>query len=199
MLYSQVVYLKTAEPSLIKTLSRFANPSKIVLISKRRINGIKPFIVPELDKDSAMAYLSSLLEWYDLELDCDTTGKRIYRAVGGHPLALQLVSRQNEVLPIDTVLTNFSTVTEFSQKLYKQIFDTKLSSNAKDLLVAFMVNDGESESQMLIEMSGLPPDEFGRYAKELIDYGLVAVSGSNGHRVYRVNKLTMSYANTIGW
>lgn len=182
-------------PRILERLSDILNPSKCVLISNKRIAQIKPFFsVPEMPQDAAMDYLASILRWYDIEIDCHKVQRRIYEVVGGHPIALRTLAEQNEILPLDDVLLNYSSEFGISEQLYNRIFNVDLSDDEKIILASLKMLGGTADAKTVMSLNGFATNRFNEPAKSLARKGFVQISGSYSKRIYSINTLTRTYS-----
>lgn len=192
--------------SLLALFRRLANPTKFLVTSRYSLyadsSGIECVGLRELSRADAQALLENegarrdipaLTQVTQIQLD------KIYRIVGGNPLALKLVAGQLGILPLAFALKNLEqaadrTVQELYTYLYWQTWG-RLTAPGKQVLVAMLLaQDGTFED--LLRESELDGLTLGRSLQELIRLSLVEVSGDIEQPRYRIHNLTETFLLT---
>jgi DNA-binding transcriptional ArsR family regulator len=187
--------------ALLPTLREWQAPSKFLLTSRRRLldqPGIYSISLKELSEKAAYALLRQVAEHSGFEelaeADNETLGK-IYKAVGGNPLALKLLVGQLRFYSLPQVLSRFSAngLTEENdlfEYIYRENWES-ISNDEKETLLALTQAGGsgftfeELSARVNISKSALT-----HALENLILLSLVDRAGSLWERCYRLHRLT---------
>ena len=193
---------------LLDLLNDLCNPTKFILTSRAQI------------PTSLIAYshkLGELQEKFVAELllgEADISGLfqgddqltrddvlRIYRVVGGNPLALKLVLGLLQLISLDQVLTNlqYSPKDEI-EKMYHRIYWQhwqSLNNSAKSLLLAMpLVAQSGGTIEVIQQIAEVPTDQFLVCLNELFRLSLLEVRGTVREKRYGIHRLTESFLKT---
>jgi hypothetical protein len=188
--------------SLLPLLRQLANPSKVLLTSRHSLHAYSDvycFNLKELDENNALAFIrhqAKLRGASVLVRASKARLKKIYRVVGGNPLALELVVGQTCVLPLSQVLKNLKqaedkTIDELYTYIYWQVWQTLDEAGQRALLVMPLTQGGPLDQ--LLALSELEIDVLNQALEHLAVLSLVEVSGDLEERQYRLHPLTETF------
>lgn len=190
--------------ALLGHLRRWANPTKFLLTTRRRLLAeadIHHFTLPELGQDDALALVrheAGLRNLPDVAAAPDATLNPIYDCVGGNPLALRLVVGQLHVHPLPTVLADLrgahgDPVSGLYSHIYAQAWQA-LNENARRVLLAMpLVPPDGGELDLLAAISQLPPDDLRSGLAQLVRRNLIDARGDLYQRRYSIHSLTRTF------
>jgi hypothetical protein len=186
--------------ALAASLTGLTRPSKVVLVSRHRVDSYQacPITLRELSPAEALDFVryhawerhaTAVLEAPDADL------QRISDIADGNPLAIKLIIGQSFYRPLREVLTDLQRARghtyDFYHFIYKYSWDN-LSQQARHLLIHFPLMSPHGASwPHLAAVCGAPPDDPGarRAMDELVTVSLVHMSASS-EAVYSIHRLT---------
>lgn len=189
---------------LLPTLTTLANPSKIVVTTRRTVHtAVGMYHVPLAELDATAAYsllrleatqnnLSELAEYSDAQL------APIVRAVGGNPLALRLVVGQLHTYDLTEVLHGLKEargdgIENLYSFIYRRAWES-LDETSRRVLLAMPLVQTEGETLDFIQfVSGLEADQLRAGIGTLVRHNLVNAMGSLTQRRYGIHSLTRSF------
>lgn len=193
--------------ALLPTLHQWADPSKFLLTSRYSLYhypNVFCISLKELNQADTLALLIHEAEIRGLPTlvaASESQLGRIYKVVGGNPLALKLVVGQICTLPLSQVLSNLKQakskkIEELYTYIYRQSWQA-LTEEGRRLLLAMPFTAGQgSDFTHLAAVSGLAPPELSQALEELIALSLVEVGGDIEQRRYRIHRLTETFLLT---
>lgn len=190
--------------ALLGHLRRWANPTKFLLTTRRRLLAeadIHHFSLPELGQADALALVrheAALRNLPAVAAARDGELTPIYDCVGGNPLALRLVVGQLHVHPLPTVLGDLRAAQGApAGGLYTHIYAQAwqaLNEKARRVLLAMpLVPPDGGELDTLAAISQLPPDDLRDGLAQLVRRNLVDARGDLHRRRYSIHSLTRSF------
>lgn len=198
--------------SLLPTLRRLVNPSKILLTTRHSlINEADLYhtVVPELSATDALALLRQEARVRNLPhvlAASDADLAPILATVGGNPLALRLVTGQLRIhsLPVvlDALLAARGTQAEALYSfIYRQSWEL-LDANARAALVAMpLVSEQGGRFDLLVATCDLPETDLRAALEHLVLFNLVDVRGDLQEQRYTIHSLTRAFLHeqVIRW
>lgn len=188
--------------TLIPELKKWQNPSKFLLTSRIRLlseQGIYSFSHKELSQQSALQLVRQEAKrggFNDLSSATDEEISRIYKIVGGNPLALKLIIGQLRFYSLANVLSRFAAnkTTETNEGIFDYIFREiweSLDNQSKTVLVS-LTQAGESGFTLdhLVAISELSETTIYNSLTGLVVSSLVDITGTFLERRYRLHRLT---------
>ncbi|MEM7111045.1 MAG: NB-ARC domain-containing protein [Chloroflexota bacterium] len=126
--------------------------------------------------------------------------------VGGHPLAIKLASGLLHSFSPQNVQKRlqrgtYGSVKEMYGHVYTQVWEM-LDEAAQMLLITMgVVGPAEADEPHLLELSGLPEEQFQTALETLNQYSLLETRGTLQTRLYGIHRLTETFLQTdiIGW
>ena len=190
--------------ALLSYLRRWANPTKFLLTTRRRLLAeadIYHFTLPELGQADGLALVrheAGLRNLPEVAAAPDSVLAPIYDCVGGNPLALRLVVGQLHVHPLPTVLDDLRAAQGGpASALYTHIYAKAwhaLGENARRVLLAMpLVAPDGGELALLAAISRLPPDDLRAGLGQLVRRNLVDAQGDLHQRRYSIHSLTRTF------
>jgi hypothetical protein len=190
--------------ALLPVLVRLAAPSKFLMTSREIFDAqdeVYHFPVPELSERDAISLMRSearlrnlrhVTEAGDLDL------LPIFRAVGGNPLALKLVTGQLHLLALTQVIENLREARgKRAEELYRYIYRDawqRLPDEARYVLMLMPLFSGEgADLGAISRVSNLPHDTLVQGLEYLVRLSLVNVAGDLHHRRYSLHRLTETF------
>ncbi|MFZ0548614.1 MAG: NB-ARC domain-containing protein [Candidatus Promineifilaceae bacterium] len=187
--------------ALLPTLREWQSPSKFLLTSRRRLldqPDIFSISMKELSKEASFMLLRQVAEhsgFSELAEADDGTLEKIYRAVGGNPLALKLLAGQLRFSSLPQVLARFSEK-DFSDEqdlfeyIYREYWET-ISDDEKEILLA-LTQAGESgfSFEQIASRVSVTGKILVQSLENLILLSLVDRTGTLLERCYRLHRLT---------
>ena len=194
---------------LVKYLHDWCNPSKFLLTSRIRPQGVAYVQLNQLSRAASAKLVRYFLRWQNkagakslAAADLDA----IYEYTGGNPLALKLVVSLLDGLPLTAVLhglvtINTDTVEELYRRIYWQNWQT-ISSASHTLLQAMVAVPREGANLSYLQvLSGLEERPLQSAILELRRRSLLDISDDLHSRQYTIHPLTKSFLQTeiIHW
>jgi DNA-directed RNA polymerase specialized sigma24 family protein len=189
---------------LLPALRDLINPSKILLTSRESLYhepDIYHFSLPELSEVDTLRLIHHEIELRNLthlQQTGDDDLKKIYKAVGGNPLAIRLVIGQTHVFALNAILDDLAaaqsrTVDELYTFIYRQAWDV-LDEPARELFLAMpLITEAGESIEELAELSELDIATVHTSLKRLVDLNLVNSSGDHTQRHYSIHNLTRTF------
>ncbi|MCB0192223.1 MAG: hypothetical protein KDJ65_09805 [Anaerolineae bacterium] len=187
--------------TLLPLLRQLANPTKFLLTTRtmQPRDEVARWPLTELSQVDTMALLqheATLRQMPALAAASATQLERIYKVVGGNPLALKLVVGQLHSLPLQTVLDNLKEaqgkkIEELYTYIYRQAWQSLDEAARHLLLVMPLVQNGTAVQ--LAAASGLENSKVSDAIEHLIAVSLFDVSGNLDQRRYRIHRLTETF------
>jgi hypothetical protein len=188
--------------SLLPLLRQMANPTKFLLTSRyslRTQTDVFCYTVQTLGlaemlhfirQEAGSRGLMVVVEASDADLE------RIYKVVGGHPLALKLVVGQLASLPLSTVINRLQqaqgkNIEELYTFIYWDVWNLLEPVAQQALLVMPLVEEGTLEQ--LLALSRLDSDQLNQALEQLINLSLVQAGGDLDNRRYSIHRLTETF------
>lgn len=190
--------------ALLPTLRRFANPSRFVLTSRKKLYAepnVYHFEAPGLDRDAALTLIRQEARISNLPVLADSpteTLAPIFEVVGGNPLAIRLVVGLTHIHPLDVILHDLKaargqTAENLYTFIYRKAWD-KLDEMSRRALIAMpMVYERGNTLEFLAEVSNIPLEELRAGLNKLVIFNLVNVHGELHDRRYSIHNLTRSF------
>ncbi|WP_420643072.1 NB-ARC domain-containing protein [Candidatus Leptofilum sp.] len=188
--------------TLIPELKKWQNPSKFLLTSRIRLlsePGIFSYSHKELNQQAALQLVRQEAKrggFKDLTSAPDKEVIKIYKIVGGNPLALKLIIGQLRFYSLVDVLNRFAAnrPTETNEGIFDYIFREiweSLDNESKTVLVS-LTQAGESGFTLdhLVAVSELPETAVYNSLTGLVVSSLVDIAGTLLERRYRLHRLT---------
>lgn len=152
--------------TLLPLLRDLCNPTKFLLTSRQSLpyeHGFYHFPLPQLSETDALHLLRYQAESHNspyLQTSSDDDLKKIYRIVGGNPLAIRLVVGQTHVYSLDNILDNLTaaqgqTIENLYNFIYRRAWDLLDEVAREILLVMPLMAEGEGDLAHVTEISGL--------------------------------------------
>lgn len=189
---------------LLPALVALANPSKFLLTSRMRLDAgaaVYHFLLPELSEADTLKLIHHEIEYHNLS-HLRQAGqedlKKVYRVVGGNPLAIRLVMGQTHVFGLETILNDLRQAhSQTVEALYTFIYWRAwhaLDQPTRRLFLAMPLISDEGEGlEALAELSGMEMATLHTSLKQLVDLNLVNSLGDHNDRYYNVHNLTRSF------
>ena len=190
--------------SLLPTLRSLAGPTRFLLTSRQSLHyepGLYHFDLPALDEANAVRLIRNEAELHNLphlQSASDDALRRIYRTVGGNPLALRLVVGQTHVHPLDMILTDLAAargrnVERLYTFIYRRAWEA-LAEPARQVFLAMpLVSRAGGSLDYLVDMTGLEPGQVGDALLQLTALNLVNSRGDLTERRYTIHNLTRTF------
>jgi hypothetical protein len=187
--------------ALLPTLREWQSPSKFLLTSRRRLldqPGIYSISLKELSQEAAFLLIRQVAEhsgFGELAGADDETLWKIFRAVGGNPLALKLMVGQLRFYSLPQVLARFTEndITEENglfDYIYRENWET-ISDEEKETLLALTQAGGNGFTfEQLAARVSLSEPTLIQCLENLILLSLVDRAGTLMERCYRLHRLT---------
>ena len=196
---------------LMDLLNGLANPSKFLLTTRSyqanqagvfhlNVGELSPPAVKDLFFEQ-LKILGSQSKSAAAAKDRDDAVETIYETVGGHPLAIKLISRVLDVLPLSVILEDFRQGHHLSsvdvyQPIYKRIWSI-LSPEAQHILRKIgEIGDHDVRVEEMLSVFDLPEDRVWEAITELTRRSLIEVRGSLQEKRYGVHPLTQRFLGT---
>lgn len=188
--------------ALLPFLRQLANPSKFLLTSRWSLqseSGIFCYSLHELNMTDTLAFLRHEAEVRGIQALIDARQaqlERIYRVVGGNPLALKLVIGQTRFLPLTQVLTNLQEaqghqVRDLYTYIYWQAWQL-LDDTGRRLLLVLPVESNSTYGQ-LAALQLFDGATLQRALAQLLTLSLVQVRGDLEEPRYTLHRLTETF------
>jgi hypothetical protein len=190
--------------SLLPELRRWQRPSKFLLTSRIRLidqTDVFSLSLTELNPEAAYQLIRAEAErsgFHELAQAPEASLAKVYKAVGGNPLALKLIIGQLRFFSLPEVLERFSgrgapRGEGLFDYIYSEIWD-RLADNRRDLLL-LLTEAGETGFTLshIAAVSQLPPSVIVPALEDLILLSLVDVGGNLAERRYRLHRLTETF------
>lgn len=195
---------------LLPLLPRLANPSKILLTSRHSLSHVAQIFshtISDLSCEDALTLLRQEADQRGLASLAGAANyqlERIYRVVGGNPLALKLVVGQAAVLSLPEVLSRLQHapnqgIEALYTFLYWQAWHTLDEAGRRVLLVMPLAQEGQLEQ--LAALTQLAPDSLERAVQQLARLSLLQIGGTLETRRYSIHRLTETFIlnEAVGW
>ncbi len=196
---------------LLVAINNIANPTKFLLTSRTRILkniDVYNFSLSELnltDAANLIRHQAGILGVDSAEIMNEDIQK-IYKSVGGNPLALKMVVSLLDYLSLDEVLQSLQLVSpEKMENLYLHIYWQIwriLTPEARIVLQSMpLLAEKEGTTIWIKELSGLADEQFWFALQELRNHSLIEVRGSIREKRYGISRLTRSFLLTeiVNW
>jgi DNA polymerase III delta prime subunit len=190
--------------ALLPTLRTLANPTKIVMTSRKRLideHSIYSFVVPDLSEEDTLRLVrqeARLCNLPYLAAASDGELRPIYKTVGGNPLALLLVVGQTHLHSLDLVLHDLAAARGVSVEhlytfIYRRAWEALDETSRLALLAMPLVNVNGDSFDYIAALSDLPPATLTSALQRLITLNLVNSVGDLHQRRYSIHGLTRSF------
>lgn len=190
--------------ALLPLLRTLINPGKVLLTTRKRIDDqTDVFHRPMEELSAAEAFTlirqeaarSNLAE---LAHSSDDLLAPIYTAVGGNPLALQLIVGQLHTFDLDDLLADLRSARSQSAEnlytyIYRRAWDGLGETERRLLLVMPLTPPQGEDMDFLTQVSELPADQLRRAIQTLARHSLLNIGGSVQHRRYSIHSLTRTF------
>ena len=188
--------------SLLPELKKWQNPSKFLLTSRLRLldePGVFSTSLQELTEPDALRLIrmeAKMSGFASLAAAEEKDLQKIYKAVGGNPLALKLVIGQLRFQSLHRVLQRFARSAEQSSQegifdyIYQEIWEDLQNESKVTLLALTQAGESGFTFDHLFEISGLSETSLSQALEQLILLSLVDLSGTLTERRYRLHRLT---------
>jgi LuxR family glucitol operon transcriptional activator len=187
---------------LVPMLNEIANPSKVLLTSRYSLRAYPDVFcltltaLNQADAFSLIRHEANLRGLSVLARAADDQLERIYKVVGGNPLALKLVVGQTAFLPLSQVLDNLKaargkSITDLYTHIYWQTWQMLDDVSQQTLLVMPLAQEGAL--QHLLTVTRLEPAELHQALQQLATLSLVQVEGDLEARRYSIHHLTETF------
>lgn len=196
---------------LMDLLNGLANPSKFLLTTRSyQANqaGVFHLNVGELSLPAVKELFFEQLNFLDSQSrsaaaaeDREGVVETIYETVGGHPLAIKLVTRMLDVLPLSVILDDFRQGHHLSsvdvyQPIYKRIWSI-LSPEAQHVLRKIGdFGDHDVQVRDMLPSFDLPEERVWEAVTELTRRSLIEARGSLQEKRYGIHPLTRRFLGT---
>jgi hypothetical protein len=188
---------------LIPWLAPLLNPSKVLVTSRLEptnvTNDFLLYGLPELRREDALTLLHQEARHRDftsLLADAPLI-ERIYKMVGGNPLALRLVVGQAYLFGVEVVLEDLTYGRHHSEMLYRYIYQSvwnRLEDHARTVLLTMpLIPEAGASLETLGALSGLGPEALRLPLTQLIQQSLILVQGTAHQRLYTIHNLTRAF------
>ena len=188
--------------SLLPELKKWQKPSKFLLTSRLRLldePGVFSTSLQELTEPDALRLIrmeAKMSGFASLAAAEEKDLQKIYKAVGGNPLALKLVIGQLRFQSLHRVLQRFARSAEQSSQegifdyIYQEIWEDLQNESKVTLLALTQAGESGFTFDHLFEISGLSETSLSQALEQLILLSLVDLSGTLTERRYRLHRLT---------
>jgi hypothetical protein len=189
---------------LLDVLQRWADPTKILLTSRRSLfdtPGIYPYRLPELSQSDSLALVRHEARLRNLPALAAAPADQlesISRTVGGNPLALRLVVGQTFVHSLDHVLADLKgaqgrAADHLYTHIYRRAWD-HLDERARQVLLMMpLASEAGADLDFLAAIAEEDPRGLRPVLEQLITLNLVDSRGSLTERLYSIHSLTRSF------
>ncbi|MEZ4728425.1 MAG: NB-ARC domain-containing protein [Caldilineaceae bacterium] len=198
--------------SLLPTLRRLVNPSKILLTTRHSLTDeadLYHTVVPELSSTDALALIrqeAGVRNIPHVLAASDADLAPILATVGGNPLALRLVTGQLRIHSLPVVLDALLAARgKQAEALYSFIYRQSwelLDANARAVLVAMpLVSEQGGRFELLAATCDLPEADLRAALEHLVLFNLVDVRGDLQEQRYTIHSLTRAFLHeqVIRW
>ena len=191
---------------VVQYLNGMVNPSRFIITTRAKPERgtCLDLDLTELSSEDSLNLMQQYLETTGQtkvgEVDRVTLNK-IYKIVGGNPLALKITAGLMQWMPLERIFLDLEKGRGDAGKIYHAIFWNTwetLSQDSRLLLQAMSImgaTTGAAAAQMQ-ESSGLPDSSFWSAVDELIIRSMLEVRGSASSRRYAIHRLTESFIET---
>ncbi len=185
---------------LVERLQSLTNPSKILFGS--RSHPPQPTVycynLTEIPQNDAYEFVKYLTRNTNVDQVPPLLFTKIYKAVGGNPLALRLVVSLLKHLPFREILPTIENGRDDTYQMYQRIYLRiwrVLTAEAKAVLMAMAMADLDLgiESDDLKELCMLDANVFWRAIRELRYNSLLEYHGTAEDRTYTIHRLTETF------
>ena len=192
--------------SVVQYLNGLAEPSRFIVTTRAKPERgtCHNIDLTELNQEDSLRLMQLYLETTGQtkvgEVDTVTLNK-IFKIVGGNPLALKITAGLMQWMPLDRIFIDLEKGSGDAGKIYRVIFMNTwetLSDESRLLLQAMSImgaTSGAAAAQMQ-QSSGLADDIFWKAVDELIVRSMLEVRGSASDRRYAIHRLTESFIET---
>ncbi len=192
--------------SVVQYLNGLAEPSRFIVTTRAKPERgtCHNIDLTELNQEDSLRLMQLYLETTGQtkvgEVDTVTLNK-IFKIVGGNPLALKITAGLMQWMPLDRIFIDLEKGSGDAGKIYRVIFMNTwetLSEESRLLLQAMSImgaTSGAAAAQMQ-QSSGLADDAFWKAVDELIVRSMLEVRGSASDRRYAIHRLTESFIET---
>ncbi len=189
---------------LVPALQRLANPGKILLTSRERLDGLSqifPQAVPALSESDALALVRYEATLRNLPVLADAEPhdlRAIYDTVGGNPLALRLVVGQTHRHALQTVLTDLRsahgrTVEQLYTFIYRRAWDALTEDERRVFLAMPLVPPEGADLDFIAVVSGLEETALHDGLETLVRINLVDHRSGLRESRYTIHSLTRTF------
>ncbi|MGB0385940.1 MAG: KGGVGR-motif variant AAA ATPase [Ardenticatenaceae bacterium] len=189
---------------LMDLVTRLAKVAQILITSRCEFH--HPTVVSislgELSEENALTLLQDETQRLGIPELSEGSRRKIYTAVGGHPLALKLVAGQVGKLPLEYVLNGLYRSSSVADDLYTRVYDRSwalLSPVARNILLGLlllpMAGANWDDLQEAVKGSGLTADDqmLERAVQQLSELNFLQISSNQDAKVYSLHRLTYSF------
>lgn len=192
--------------AIIQCLHGVVHPSRFIVTTRAQPARTTCHVasLTELTRNDSLSmmqyYLESTGQTQIGKVDEETLDK-IFRIVGGNPLALKITAGLMQWMPLDNILTDLEKGRGDASLIYQTIFwhtwET-LSADSQLLLQAMALSGAvvDVSSQTMQEASGLADQQFWQAVNELLLRSMLEVRGSLDNRRYGMHRLTETFIKT---
>lgn len=184
-------------------MTRLAPLAQVLITSRREVAypTVKPLHLGELAEAHALALLEAETQRLGVDPLDESSQRKIFAAVGGHPLALKLVVGQVSKLPLDNVLAALHRSSHVADPLYTRIYETTwamLSEVSRTLLLGLILLPPAGATwdglRHAVEGSGLDADDAALESavQELSAFNLLQISPTRPP-IYSLHRLTYRF------
>ena len=195
---------------LMELLNSLANPSKFLVTSRSfqiSLAGVYHVSLSDLSQQAANDLLLEQLKINGPQGQEVTPQQRegliapIYETVGGHPLAIKLIARMLDTLPLTAILKDFKQGHSLSRDdIYGPIFERawQIMSPEARLVLEKVGEYGDEavDADTLYPQLGLNEDQIWRAIRELTYRSLIEPRGTLMNKRYGSHRLTQRFLNT---
>ncbi len=190
--------------TLLPTLRRLANPSKILLTTRDSLAqeaDLYHLVVPQLSATDALAFVrqeATMRNIPQVLAASDDELRPLVTIVGGNPLALRLVTGQLRVHPLGAVLADLMAARgKHAQALYAFIYQRAwalLGATARAVLLAMpLLSEQGSKFELLAATCDVAEVDLREALEQLVTRNLVDVHGDLHERRYTIHSLTRTF------
>ncbi len=167
--------------------------------------GIYHYTIPKLNKDDALRlirYEAKLHNSPHLKNTRNDVLEKIYRTVGGNPLALRLVVGQTHIFTPDTILEDLAAAQGTQAEtlythIYRQAWD-RLNEQSRHVLLAMpLVAEGEGSLEHLAEVSAVEAGQLRDALNWLVTLNLVNRNFDQNEPYYSIHNLTRTFLHQM--
>ncbi len=189
---------------LIDFVAHLSKYMQIIITSRCEFN--HPTVVSislgELAEEDALELLQVETERLDISQLSEGSRRKIYAAVGGHPLALKLTAGQVGKLPLEYVLNGLYRSSSVADDLYTRVYESSwalLSPVARHILLGLLLlpisGANWNDLKEAVRGSGFSAEQhiLERAIQQLSELNFLQISSNDNTKVYSLHRLTYSF------